>query len=167
MHRHIYGKWACRRCECLMQEAASPQIIDGRMPATGLAVHTMISRFVDRVPYYRQEAIHARSGVHAPRSTLAELVRWRWRVALEPLFVAQKRFVLSARVLHADETPAAMPDPGAGKTKRAYVWAYARSAFDAVPGVVYDFCLGRGSQYRIAFLGADDDQTAHTSEQSH
>jgi transposase len=50
MHRHIYGEWACRRCECLVQEAASPQIVDGGMPATGLVVHTMISRFVDRVP---------------------------------------------------------------------------------------------------------------------
>ncbi|WP_256221735.1 IS66 family transposase [Variovorax sp. OK605] len=77
----------------------------------------MISRFVDRVPYYRQEAINARSGVHTPRSTLAS---WSGGggAALEPLFVAQKRFVRSARVLHADETPVAMLDPGAGKPKR-------------------------------------------------
>ena len=27
--------------------------------------------------------------------------------------------------------------------------------FDAVPGVVYDFCVWRGAQYPIAFLGAD------------
>lgn len=159
VHRHIYGKWDCRCCQCLVQEAAEPQIIDGGTPATGLVVHTMISRFVDHVPYYRQEAINARSGVHTPRSTLAS---WfgRGGAALEPLFAAQKRFVLSARVLHADETPVAMLDPGAGKTKRAYVWAYARGAFDAVPGVVYDFCVGRGSQYPIAFLGADDDPTS-------
>ena len=57
-----------------------------------------------------------------------------------------------AAVLHADETPVRMLDPGAGKTKKAYVWAYARSAFDAAPGVVYDFCLGRGSQYPMDFL---------------
>jgi transposase len=61
--------------------------------------------------------------------------------------------VLSVRVLHADETPVAMLDPGARKTKKAYVWAYARGAFDPTPGVVYDFCLGRGAQYPIKFLG--------------
>lgn len=33
VHRHIYGKWACRGGQCLMQEAASPQVIDGDMPA--------------------------------------------------------------------------------------------------------------------------------------
>jgi len=43
-------------------------------------------------------------------------------------------------------------DPGTGKTKKAYVWAYARGAFNETPGVVYDFCLGRGAQYPIAFL---------------
>jgi hypothetical protein len=62
--------------------------------------------------------------------------------------------VLSCPVLHADETPVAMLDPGAGKTKRAYIWAYARGEFDIQQGVIYEFCLGRGSQYPVAFLGA-------------
>jgi transposase len=73
---------------------------------------------------------------------------------MEPLYEAHKRFVLSCAVLHADETPVAMLDPGAGKTKKAYVWAYARGEFDAQPGVIYEFCTGRGSQYPVAFLGA-------------
>jgi transposase len=156
VHRHIYGKWACRCCERLVQEAAEPQVIDGGMPASGLLAHTLISRFVDHLPYYRQETINARSRVHTPRSTLAA---WSGRAgaALEPLWEAHKRFVLTAAVLHADETPVAMLDPGAGKTKRAYVWAYARGAFDAVPGVIYDFCVGRGAQFPRAFLGDGDD----------
>jgi transposase len=77
---------------------------------------------------------------------------------VEPLYDAPKDFVLTIDVLHADETPVAMLDPGAGKTKRAYVWAYSRGAFDAVPGVVYDFCLGRGAQYPIEFLGGMRDE---------
>jgi transposase len=156
VHRHVHGKWACRCCELLVQEPVEPQIIDGGMPASGLVAHTLISRFVDHLPYYRQEAINARSGVHTPRSTLAQ---WSGRggAALEPLYEVHKRFVLSARVLHADETPVAMLDPGAGKTKKAYVWGYARGAFDPTPGVVYDFCLGRGAQYPVAFLRAPPD----------
>jgi hypothetical protein len=55
-------------------------------------------------------------------------------------------------VVQADETPVAMLDPGAGKTKRAYVWAYARSGFDVSPGGVYEFCLGRGAKYPLEFL---------------
>jgi hypothetical protein len=73
------------------------------------------------------------TGVHTPRSTLAA---WSGRggAALEPLYETHKRFVLSAGVLHADETPVAMLDPGRGKTKKAYVWAYARGAFDPSAG---------------------------------
>ena len=156
-HRHIYGKWACRCCqrqgiERLVQEPADPQIIDGGIAASGLVAHTLISRFVDHLPYYRQEAINARSGVHTPRSTLAAQ-SGRAGAAMEPLYEAHKRFVLDCPVVHADETPVAMLDPGAGKTKRAYIWAYARGELDEQRGVIYEFCLGRGSQYPVAFLG--------------
>ena len=158
VHRHIYGKWICRCCqrqgiERLVQEPADPQIIDGGIAASGFAAHILISRFVDHLPYYRQETINARSGVHTPRSTLARTAG-NAGAAMEPLFVAHKRFVLSGSVLHADETPVSMLDPGAGKTKRAYIWAYARGELDAQRGVIYEFCLGRGSQYPVAFLGA-------------
>lgn len=151
VHRHVRGKWACRCCERLVQEPVEPQIIDGGMPAPGLVAHTLVSRFVDHLPYYRQEQINARSDVHTPRSTLAA---WSGRggAALQPLYDAHRAFVLGARVLHADETPVNLLDPGAGKTKKAYVWAYARSGFDALPGVVYDFCAGRGAKYPTAFL---------------
>ncbi len=159
VHRHVYGKWACKCCQRLVQESAQLAIIDGGMPASGLVAHTLISRFVDHLPYYRQETINARSGVHTPRSTLAQ---WSGRggAALEPIYDVHKRFVLGSQVLHADETPLAMLDPGAGKTKKAYVWAYARGAFDPTPGVVYDFCLGRGARYPVAFLGGTQDGNA-------
>ena len=152
VHRHIYGKWACRCCQVLRQEPAEPDVVDGGIPASGLVAHTLISRFVDHLPYYRQEPINGRSGVHTPRSTLAT-----WGGAggakLEPLFEAQRHFILGCRVLHADETPVPLLDPGAGKTKKAYIWAWARGLHDPHPGVIYEFCLGRGAQYPVAFLG--------------
>ncbi len=106
----------------IRQEPAEPDVVDGGIPASGLVAHTLISRFVDHLPRYRQEPISARSGVRTPRSTLAA-----WGGAggakLEPLYEAHRRFILSCRVLHADETPVPLLDPGSGKTKKAYVWA--------------------------------------------
>jgi hypothetical protein len=55
--------------------------------------------------------------------------------------------VLGSRILHADETPISLLDPGAGKTRKAFMWAHARGAFEPEPGVVFDFCLGRGGKY--------------------
>lgn len=151
VHRHVRGKWACRCCQVLLQEPVAAQVIDKGMPAPGLLAHTVVGRFVDHLPYYRQEQINARSGVHTPRATLAS---WAGQAgaALQPLFDAHRAFVLGAQVLHADETPVAMLDPGAGKTKRAYIWAYARGAFDAMAGVVYDFCLSRAARHPVDFL---------------
>lgn len=136
----------------MQQEPAEPEVVDGGIPASGLVAHTLISRFADHLPYYRQEAINVWSVVHTPHSTLAA---WAGAgsAALEPLYEAHKRFVLAAGVLHADETPIALLDPDKGKTKKAYVWAYARSLLEGPPGVIYDFCPGRGAQYPKAFLG--------------
>ena len=152
VHRHVRGKWACRCCQILVQEPVAPEIIDKGLPAAGLIAHTMVSRFVDHIPYYRQATINARSQVHTPRSSLAS---WSGAggAALQPVFEVHRDFVLDSAIVHADETPVSMLDPGAGKTKKAYIWAYARGAFDASPGVAYDFCVGRGAQYPIAFLG--------------
>jgi transposase len=151
VHRHIRGKWACKCCQQLVQEPVQPQIIDKGVPTAGLVAHTMVGHFVDHLPYYRLQQINARSGVHTPRSTLAA---WSGAggAALGPLFEAHREFVLSAAVLHADETPVRMLDPGAGKTAKAYVWAYARGEHDDTPGVVYDFCSGRGSKFPADFL---------------
>ena len=111
------------------------EVIEGGIAASGFVAHTLISRFVDHMPYYRQATINARSGVHTPRSTLASITG-QAGAALEPLHEAHRRFILSCAVLHADETPVSLLDPGAGKTRRAYVWAYARSWHDKVPGVI-------------------------------
>jgi transposase len=151
VQRQIRGKWSCKCCQLLVQEPAAPQVFDNALPTPGLQAHTVISRFVDHIPYYRQEQINARAGVHTARSTLAA---WSGQsgAQLTPLYEAHRAFVLSSRIVHADETPISMLDPGAGKTKKAYMWAYARGAYEPEPGVVFDFCLGRGGKYPFEFL---------------
>ena len=70
---------------------------------------------------------------------------------LQPLVDALHTHLLTEPVLHADETPVAQLDPGAGKTKRAYLFAY-RSA-GARPIVVFDYCQSRAGKHADAFLG--------------
>ena len=77
------------------------------MPTAGLVAHTLVARFVAHLPYFRQEQINARSGVHTPRSALAA---WSGAggASLMPLYEAHRAFLLGAPVLHADETPVKM-----------------------------------------------------------
>jgi len=93
------------------------------MAAVGLLVWVLISKYLDHLPLYRLEQIAARDQVILSRSTLAEWVG-RTGVALQPLVDRLTELLLERGTLHADETPVAQLDPGSGKTKKAYLWAY-------------------------------------------
>ena len=60
--------------------------------------------------------------------------------------------VLACPVLHADETPVQMLKPGAGKTHRAYLWAYATGRFEPLRAVIYEFCETREGKHPSRFL---------------
>ena len=67
VHRHIYGKWACKCCQQIHQEPAEPDVVDGGIPASGLVVHTLISRFVDHLPYDQRTLGRAHAALDAGR----------------------------------------------------------------------------------------------------
>lgn len=119
VERHIRGKWACRKCERLVQAPVAAHVIDKGVPTAGLLAHVLVAKFADHLPLYRQEAIFSRAGYAVPRSTIAQWVG-ACGVQLQPVVDALRSEVLTHPVLHADETPVAMLKPGAGKTHRAY-----------------------------------------------
>ncbi|MFZ6876680.1 IS66 family transposase, partial [Undibacterium sp. Di27W] len=85
------------------------------------------------------EQISTRHGAGIARSTLAEWVG-KIGVALQPLADRLAELLRQRQVLHADETPVPQLDPGKGKTKRAYLWAYCSTAYDEGPPItVFDF----------------------------
>ncbi|MBS4096979.1 MAG: IS66 family transposase [Sulfuricella sp.] len=54
---------------------------------------------------------------------------------------------------HADETPVAQLDPGNGKTKRAYLWAYRSNVLETGPPiVVFDYRESRAGRHVREFL---------------
>jgi transposase len=134
VERHIYPKYACRPCETLIAAPAVASIIDGGLAAPALLAWVMVSKYADHLPLYRLERQAARSGVTLSRSTLADWVG-RTGVALEPLWLRLAELLRQGAVLHADETPVQQLDPGNGKTKRAYLWAYRSNALASDPPI--------------------------------
>jgi len=151
VERHIRGKWACPHCQHLTQAPVPAQVIDKGIPTAALLAQVLVAKYADHLPLYRQEAIFTREGCSIPRSTLAQWVG-QCGVALQPLAEALHQQLLAQPVLHADETPVAMLDPGAGRTKRAYLWAYSVGAHDPFKAVVYDFADSRAGRHAQAFL---------------
>jgi transposase len=63
VERHIRGKWACAKCETLVQAPVDAHVIDKGIPTSGLLAQVLIAKFADHLPLYRQEAIFARAGL--------------------------------------------------------------------------------------------------------
>ena len=145
VQRHIRGKYACACCQTIQAAPMPAQIIDKGIPAPGLLAQVVIAKHDDHLPLYRQEEIYQRSGVHIPRSSMAQWIGI-CGVRLAPLAAALREFVLGHSVVHADETPVQLLAPGRGKTKRAYMWVYRTTDFVAQRAVLFDFTLGRGGE---------------------
>ena len=150
VRRDVHPQYACRACETVVAEPVAPAILDRGLAAPGLLAQVAIQKYTDHLPLYRQEAIFARHGIELSRTTLAEWIGVIG-LALQPLVDALRTRLLDAPVLHADETPVAQLDPGAGKTKRAYLFAY-RSTGEK-PMVVFDYCASRAGRHAADFLG--------------
>jgi transposase len=152
VHRHIRPQYACRPCETVTAAPIPPAVIDGGMAAVGVLTWVIIGKYLDHLPLYRLEQIAARDQVILSRSTMAEWVG-RIGVALHPLADRLVTLLLERQVLHADETPVQQLDPGSGKTKRAYLWAYRSNVLETGPPiVVFDYQTSRAGAHARNFL---------------
>ena len=151
VRRTIRPKLACRACETMHTPPALPSIIDGGIPAPGLLAWVLVSKYADHLPLYRQREMVLRSGVDLPVSTLSSWVGASG-YALEPLVALLRQELRADKVVHADETPLQMLDPGRGQTRTAYLFAYRRGEAEEPPIIVYDYAENRSGKHVRSFL---------------
>ena len=144
-------KRACRGCSggsVVMPEAA-PRIIDKGLASDRVVIETVVAKYCDHLPLYRQAVMLEReAGLEIGRATLDG---WVMQVGdlLQPVVRAMREELLQQGYLQADETivPVQMHDKR-GVDHQAYLWQYGR------PGgaTVFDFQLGRGREGPVKFL---------------
>src|SRR6202044_19847 len=137
--RHVRPKFACNKCETVVEAPAPSRPIARGLAAPGLLAHVLVSKYAHHCPLYRQSEIYARQGGEPDRPPLAGWVRGT-RDLLAPLVDAVPRHVLDATKLHADDTPVPVLAPGNGKTKTGRLWTYVRDdrpAGDSTPAAVW------------------------------
>jgi transposase len=145
-------KRACKACEEQgVQCAPLPvRIIEKGLASDRVVIDTIVSKYADYVPLYRQSAILEReTGIELSRATLDG---WVMRVGelLRPITAAMSQELLTGDYIQADETPVGVQmHDGRGKNHQAYLWQYSR------PGeaVVFDFRMGREREGPKRFLG--------------
>jgi transposase len=145
-------KRACKSCEEQgVQCAALPaRIIEKSLASDRVIIDTVVSKYADHVPIYRQSAILEReTGIELSRATMDG---WVMRVGelLTPIVTAMGRELLQGDYIQADETPVGVQmHDGRGKNRQAYLWQYSRPKGP----VVFDFRLGREREGPKRFLG--------------
>jgi transposase len=142
-------KRSCGKCSAIQMPPLSPRIVEKGLASDRVIIETVVAKYCDHLPLYRQEAMLEReAGVEISRATLDG---WVMRVGelLEPVAGAMREELLRVSYLQADETivPVQMHD-GRGSDHQAYLWQY------GTPGgeTVFDFQLGRGRDGPAKFL---------------
>jgi transposase len=145
-------KRACKQCEEQGVEAAPlpARIIDKSLVSDEIIIDTVVSKYADHCPLYRQSAILLReAGVHISRATMCG---WVMRVGeiLQPVVGALRQELLGGSYIQADETPVdVQTHDKRGQNHQAYLWQY------GTPGgaTVFDFRMSRGREGPARFLG--------------
>jgi len=145
-------KRACRGCEqgAVVMAPLEPRIVEKGLASDRVVVETVVAKYSDHLPLYRQAVILEReAGLEIGRATLDG---WVMRVGelLIPVTQAMRKDLLNWAYLQADETtvPVQMHDRR-GKNHEAYLWQYGKPGGETV----FDFCLHRGREGPKQFLG--------------
>jgi transposase len=152
----IRPKYAFKEPEKILQAPAPEHIVEAGLPTEALLAQVAVSKYADGLPLYRQEAIYARDGVELGRSLMAQ---WMGAVGFhfEPLAAHVLSRIREGERIFADETTLPTLNPGAGKTKTAWLWAYARDdrPFGGAgpPMVAYRFEESRSGDCAARHLG--------------
>ncbi len=145
-------KRACRQCASRTVVAAPlpERIIPKGLVSNRVVVDTIVKKYCDHLPLYRQEQILAReAGVSISRTTMDG---WVMQVGemLQPVRDAMRRDLLTTSYLQADETTVPVQTgERTGKNHEAYLWQFGRPDGE----VVFEFAMGRGREVAARFLG--------------
>jgi len=97
----------------------------------------------NHLPLYRQAEMMAREGLPMQRSTLCHLFG-KTADTLKILYDRMDELLLQSEIIHADETPVKLLDPGNKKCKTAYFWC--RMSGIGPPLITFHFAASRSQE---------------------
>jgi len=144
-------KRACKRCEeqGVVVAPVADRILDKSLVSDQIIIDTVVAKYCDSLPLYRQSAILKRdTGLEITRSTMTGWVMHVGELLL-PVVSHMKKELLAGTYIQADETPVdVQTHDKRGKNHQGYLWQY------GMPGgsVVFDFRMGREREGPKLFL---------------
>jgi transposase len=150
VRQEVHLKYACRNPECrgkpgTFKEAKGPaSIIPGGIATPELLAAVLTSKYVDGVPYYRQEKQFERLGVELSRQDMSN---WQIKVgaALKPLDGLLVKAAKEGLIQRHDETRAqVLNEEGRKNTSLSWIWM-CRAGPPEHPVIRYKYTISRAS----------------------
>lgn len=149
--QHVRPKYACKPCQENVKIAPMPSLLLPKSLATAeLVAYTIIAKYCDHVPLYRQQNIWDRLGIDMPRSSLCG---WLLKVSklCEPLVRLLRELIIVYDYTQADETTVQVLDEvGRSNKTKSYIWCYRGGGVK--PCIVYEYQETRGGCHAEEFL---------------
>ncbi|WP_417521772.1 IS66 family transposase [Marinobacter sp.] len=150
--RHIRRKYACKTCEDgVVTAPMPPQPLPKSNASPNLLAYSVIAKYVDALPLYRQERAFKRLGIDLPRNTLA---RWMIQTSelIEPLIERCRQHLHASAVIHMDETTLQVnTEPDRKASSPSYMWVQ-RGGPPGQQVVLYDYDASRSGQVPTRLL---------------
>ncbi len=135
---HQRLKYCCQVCEGELSIGPKPDLfLPKSMADASLVAYTIVMKYADHLPLYRQEHIWARNKIELPRNTTCA---WIIKAAelCAPIRDEMKRLMLASGYNQVDETEVQVLREAQRKdTQKSYMWVYRRAV--GTPILVYDY----------------------------
>ncbi len=132
------------------------QILPKSIAHSSVIADVMVRKYVDGLPFYRQEAIYHRDNIDLSRQTMSGWVI-QLHERLTPLMAVMKQLLYQGRVIHIDETRLqVLNEPNRDNTQLSYMWVYGGGPPDQ-PVIWYQYADSRGSEVPVDFLFPTDE----------
>ena len=149
--RHIRPKYACKSCEGVETEGGTvkiaslpKQFIEKSIASAGLLAYILIAKFVDALPYYRQEKQLGRLGYEVSRTNMAN---WTIQAGLKLAKLVELLWhdLLSGPLIHMDETPfQVLKEKGRSPHNKSFMWVMCSGASEN-PVVLFHYSPSRSA----------------------
>ena len=156
--RNIRPKYACRQCEGVEDEGPTvkiapvpPQIIPKSIVTPSVLAHILTGKFVDAMPFYRQERQLERLGIEISRTSMCN---WAMKAAdaCIPLLNLLQDEVLDGFLINIDETTVqVLAEPGRDPTQKSYMWIFRRGDSEK-SALIYQYHPTRSGDVAAVFL---------------
>lgn len=156
--RNIRPKYACKKCEGVDHDGPTvkiapvpPQIVPKSIATAALLAYVLTNKYVDALPFYRQEKLFSRIGIELSRATMCN---WAMKTAesCRSLYNLLQEEVLLRPLVNADETTVqVLHEKGRDPTTKSYMWIF-RGEDATKPVLIYQYHPTRSGDVAKVFL---------------